>query len=288
MFHRWLFLLAVAAVPAGLFAGEPPRPAEPECQELTFPVKWAYCIYPGEDDGSRVVYFMHGLGHSEKTWGEKKDGVGALLRDQWALDGKKRPTVISVSFGPFWLIAPRNGSKYGGLLEAFPVLVIPTVEKKLAKVPDERVLLGESMGGFNATQLAFKASKYWVRSAMLCPPITELGPNASPEAIKKFVEETGAKPDLVENAVKLSKTFFPTDEAWADAAPLNLVAKADGRSVPPLQVTCGNRDEYGFYPGSRKFALTGLGRGLKLDWRSLLAGHCAMDAKATAAFLLAR
>lgn len=281
-----LFLVLSFVLPSALFATEPPQETV-DCQEVTFPVKWKYCIYNGDDDGARVVYFLHGLGHSEKTWGGAKS-VGALLRDQWRLDGKKRPTVISVSFGPQWLIAPRNGSKFGGLLEAFPALVVPAVEKKLAKAPEERVLLGESMGGFNATQLAFKAPKLFVKVSLLCPPITELGPFADEAAITKFVEETGAKRDLVEGAAKLTQAFFPTEEAWAAAAPLGLVAKAEKDGVPPLQVTCGSRDEYGFYPGSRKFALIARGRLLDIEWRSLLAGHCAMDSKSTSEFLLAK
>lgn len=272
------------AAPA--LATDSPASDPVECHEQKFPVKWAFCIYAGEDSGERVVYFFHGLGHSEKTWGEKR-GVGALLRDQWQLDGKKRPTVITVSFGPQWFIASRNGSKYGGLLEAFPVLVIPTVEAKLAKAPEERVLIGESMGGFNATQVAFKLPKLFARISMLCPPITEIGPFADEATITKFIEETGATRELVEGAAKLSQAFFPTQEAWDAAAPLNLVAKADAKTTPPLQVTCGNRDEYGFYPGSRKFALIARERGLDVQWRSLLAGHCAMDAKSTARFLLA-
>lgn len=281
-----LFLAVFFAAPAA-FATEPPR--EPvECTTLTFPVKWSYCVYAGEDDGARVVYFFHGLGQSEKTWGEAKS-VGALLRDHWRLEGKKRPTVIAISFGPQWLVARRgNGSKFGGLLEALPSLIVPMVEKKLAKAPEERVLLGESMGGFNASQVAFKLPTLFSRVAMLCPPIAEISPFADEAAIAKFVEETGAKRELVEGAAKLTKAFFPTEEAWAEANPLNLVAKAEAKAVPPLQVTCGSRDEYGFYPGARKFALIGRGRSLDLQWRSLLAGHCAMDTKSTSEFLLAR
>jgi pimeloyl-ACP methyl ester carboxylesterase len=285
-FARLLGLFLFSVLPVLAWAGDEANGAG-ECHELKLPVRWNFCVYRGEDDGARVVYFFHGLGGSEKSW-SAPNGVGALLRDQWKLDGVRRPTVVTVSFGPQWLIAPRNGSKFGGLLEAFPTLVVPTVERKLPKVPDERVLLGESMGGFNATQVAFKLPKLFARVAVLCPPITEISPFADEAAITKFVEETGAKRELVEGAAKLSQAFFPTEEAWSKAAPLGLVAEADKDAIPPMQVSCGNRDEYGFYPGARKFGLVAKERELPVEWRPLLAAHCAMDTKSTADFLLAR
>lgn len=240
---------------------------------------FTYCVTADKDKSDTYVYMLHGLGQSAKTWGTPLL-TGALLEEQWA---EKAPTVINVSFGPTWLLAQKNGQKDSGLLEVFVGGVLPAIEKKHG-VPKHRRLLGESMGAFNALQLALKQGKLFERVAVICPPVVTPSPYDA-DAIEKFIKETKANALLVKGAIALVRNFYETKDDYAKASPLALIETVDPKELPELYVSCGSKDDYGFFPGTKQFVKQAKERKIGVQWHPLLGTHCAMDAVSTAEFL---
>lgn len=280
--------LALAAlllvVGTAAFATEPARLAADCGAAKAGPVSWKFCVYT--ETGSRnqdVLYYFHGRGLDEKAWGDDGYYTG-MVRKAWQAHGAGAPTVIAISFGKDWLLVPKNKSPYSGLLDAFTAAVVPTMEARIGGVKGRRILLGESMGGFNGTAVALRTTLF-AKAALLCPPMTTLSPFATEAEIVAFIERTKASPEKVRGAIQLSRAFLPEPADYDAASPLQLAEKASS-ATPPLYVSCGSYDEYGFFEGAERFAATARARGTKVAWRPLQGGHCAVDIESVAAFLL--
>lgn len=271
---------------ASLAASAVPQPKiKTKCVDSHQPVPWTYC--KSVTEGSRntdVLYHFHGKGLSAKTWAET-DYYTSMVREEWARRGQQAPVVVAVSFGPIWLMVEKNKSPASGLFEVFTKVVMPTVEKTIPHFSGRRLAVGESMGGFNATQIALKAGDLFARVAILCPPIVEMSPFASKEEVEKFIVTTKAKPQLVEQIIQISRYFMPEEGDWKRSSPLGLAQTNLSWRSPKLYVSCGLYDEYGFFRGAEKFAEVGEQRGSRVQWRPLYGGHCAIDPPSLAAFL---
>jgi hypothetical protein len=128
------------------------------CREFAGPRPWSACVT--RTKGSRnpdVLYYLHGGEDDERQW-SKTTGYAELIRKRWQAKGFSPPAVAAVSFGRLWLLAEKNASPESGLFEEFTGTVMPTVESQLVERPRRRLLLGESMGGFNAAVLALKCT----------------------------------------------------------------------------------------------------------------------------------
>lgn len=143
------------------------------------------------------------------------------------------------------------------------------------------------MGGFNAAQLYLKRGSLFKRAALLCPAITSISPFATKEEVDAYMKRTGAKPFNVLSAISLAKQFFPTAEEYNASAPLVVADKYLGPDSPPVHVSCGMQDGYGFQEGAKMFADLALDRKVpEATWQELEGGHCTFDAKAVADFIL--
>ena len=131
---------------------------------------WKYCIHTNDrTSGSSYLYVFHSQDEDERFW-SKGGGYPALLQKYWQEKSSKIPKVITISFGPLWLIAPKMTNENTGLLERFRDEVFNKIEGHLGR-PKRRFLLGESMGGLNVLSLALHLPQYFSRVASLCPPI---------------------------------------------------------------------------------------------------------------------
>jgi len=259
------------------------------CQSLTQPLPWRYCVWKTKGSRSHdVLYHLHGATLDENVWGDDRYYTG-LVRQQWEDTGvTDAPVVVSLTFGPHWLLVPRNELPTSGLLEFVLGHAIPGIESGLPFVAQRRLLVGESMGGFNAAQIALKAPSSFSKVAILCPAIADISPFATEAEVEAFVTKTGAKRELIDKIRKIGAAFIPNAEAWEKVAPLGLAEKLLGPTSPPLYLSCGTYDEYGFFGGTRRFASIGHAKGAKVQWRPLYGGHCAVDAASLARFLTAR
>ncbi len=198
-----------------------------------------YCIQRGSDV---VLYYLHGAGQNHHSW--EKWSVARELEKDFGRSGFPVPTVVSISFGQYWIL------KKGTELDRFTGIAMPYVEQRIG-IPKKRWLWGLSMGGFNATQLLLHHPRLWSTVVFSCPAITPLSPYAGAEAIQEFIARNEADPGKVRWMLSFSRKAFKRRE-WPENDPLALAANSSG--LPPVFVECGDKDEYGFFEGAKRFA----------------------------------
>jgi predicted esterase len=284
---RLLLASAVLFVPLIAFASEPAGGLKSDCAKVEARVPWSYCVT--ESVGSNnldVLYFLHDAHDNEKTW--ENDKVTRAIRDEWARRGFRAPRVVTVSFGDIWLLAEKNTSKDSGLFEMFTREIMPAIESRISPSVGRRYLLGISMGGFNALQLALKKGELFEKAVILCPAIAGVSPHSTSDEISAYIKRNKASGLRVKAMFKIARHFYPDESSYRAADPLAVIQSAPLSTIPPLQISCGSADEFGFYEGASRFASLAQRAGVKVEWRSLQGGHCAADAGSAAAFLTQR
>ncbi len=73
------------------------------------------------------------------------------------------------------------------------------------------------------------------------------------------------------------------EAAWSEIDPAALASRAP--SAPPFWIEADAGDEFGFLSGARALAAALRSRGDAVDFTVLPGGHCAIDARAAAAFV---
>jgi enterochelin esterase-like enzyme len=199
------------------------------------------------------------------------------IEGEWHDSGYPAPTVVSISLGPIWLLNPERADE---VIKH----VIPTIESRLGIAPRHRYLIGESMGGFNAIQLLMRHPSTFKKVAVLCPGVMRLSPSATRADVTAFVARTGANRRRVEMAVDMWKSGFPTEGMWKEASPLIAGERLLGPQSPPLYVSCGTKDEFGFFEGAKAFAELAQAKGVPTAWEAVVGGHCSVAPRAVAQF----
>lgn len=250
-----------------------------------------YCIHEGQT--SDVLFYLHGGNGGLESWLDK-GYFTSQIQDYWLNQGIPSPTVINITYGPGWLLTSKNSSPYSGLFEDFETRLRPKIESLLKVQPKRRLLLGESMGAFNALQLSLRTDNY-SKAAILCGVVSE---KASPfssdsdltEEIRKssafkYHGEVGLQQMLrrLKGALGLARQFYPTLIEWIGNDPLNWAERTTSRT--DFYIASGFHDEFASYEGNAALAKTLTERNLKVDWRPQWGGHCAVDIPSVAKFL---
>lgn len=241
-----------------------------------------YCIYrAGQGTNGDVLYHLHGRGLDERIWNDDTY-LTALLQAQWRDRGVLPPTVVTLSYGPTWLLTPRGVRRESGLLEDL-MGRLPEVESRTG-APRRRLLVGESMGGLNVLIAGLSEPRSFNKIAALCPGVYVDSPFDSLTTIRAGIERTGANPKNAFGVWMLARKYIADEAEWRRISPLSLIERA-GPDFPALYVSNGLYDAYGNYEGSRLLAERAVMRGVRTEWRPLYGGHCATDVASLASFL---
>jgi S-formylglutathione hydrolase FrmB len=265
-----------------------------KCEKFSQPIDGGYCVHiPDSHRSNDIAYYLHGGGGSEFSW-QEEGFYTAQLRKEWSRQNSKLPTVVSISFGETWILVKKNASPHSGLFETVTAKIIPMIEKRLGGLKGRRIVFGESMGGFNSIQLSLRTSMF-DKSGVICSPMTEVSPFASIQEIRKHIEGSSAwqyyknhSPDTVlrsiDEVIQLAKAFYPTQEIWDLADPLNL-AKTPRSKSTKVYVAIGFYDRLAAYEANEIFVKSLEKSGVSVDWRPQWGGHCSIDIPSLAAFL---
>jgi pimeloyl-ACP methyl ester carboxylesterase len=260
-------------------------PALKECFSVQGVQPWKYCIHTpaGAKKEGSIAYHLHGRNLDENTWSDETYYT-SMIQDYWEAKKISPPTVVSVSFGPVWLLIPKGEKDKSGLSEFFINNVLPEVEKRLGK-PKERILFGESMGGLNSIMLGLQNPQFFKKVASLCPAVYTISPFDSLTEIQTMIQRTGADEETVMGVVQLAQVFFTNDLEWQRSAPLQLIEKINPQTAPKFYLSCGFYDKYGNFEGNKLLAERAQLRGIQMDWHPLYGGHCVTDINSIPEFL---
>lgn len=263
-----------------------------DCGTVKQTPAWSYCIsHDIQSSNPDVVYLFHPAGTTHTYW---KDGGPSVTKiiSEWTQRNMEPPTVVSISFGFYWLLVSKNESPQSGLYPVFEESVLPTIEKKLGELKQgpprkgKRILLGFAMGAFNAIQVAMRLPERFEKAALLCPAITSISPYASLEEKALFISRTKAKPLMVARAIAIAKTFLPSESTWKAQSPIHTGKLFLHSKTPSLAISIGKLDEYGFFEGTEMFAKVADKQGVDTQFWPVEGGHCEFDAEKIAAFLI--
>jgi S-formylglutathione hydrolase FrmB len=261
------------------------EPATKECFSGGISAIWKYCVYTArQGTNGGIAYLLHGRNLDENIWNDDTFYT-ALIQKLWAMSKDLPPRIVTVSFGPIWLLTPKNSQKNSGLIDIFTKELIPEIEKKLGN-PSYRVVFGESMGGLNSLILGLRTQKLFQKVAALCPAVYTGSPFDSFSKIKEFIARTGADPKIIYGVMSLAKKYVSNQEEWESISPTKLIETSDPNFAPEFYLSSALYDAYGNFEGSEYLADRARLRGFKINWRPLYGGHCAVDVTSLADFLL--
>ncbi len=257
----------------------------PAIKEFTVDGPLRYCVYRavGGVNGD-IVYHLHGRNLDENVWNDDTYFT-SMVQSQWESSKQKPPTVVTVSYGPVWLLTPKGQAESSGLLDDF-VRRIPNIEAKIGS-PNRRMVIGESMGGLNSLILGLSRPHLFSKVASLSPGVYNLSPFSSFSVLKAAAARTGADPKIGFGVMQLAKKYITNEDEWNSISPISLINNAS-ETYPELYLSCGLYDKYGNFEGSKILAEKAIGKGVKTIWHPVYGGHGAVDVSSLADFLVSR
>jgi pimeloyl-ACP methyl ester carboxylesterase len=241
-----------------------------------------YCIYRAKSGtNGDVVYHLHGRNLDEQIWNDDTYWT-SMVQANWQQTKVLPPTVVVISYGPIWLLAPKGKKPDSGLLEKF-MAKLPDIDEKTG-TPKRRLLLGESMGGLNVLIAGLTYPESFAKIASLCPGVYAISPFASLSSMKEALERTGADPKIGFGIWLMAKKYVADEKEWKRISPLDLAKRANGQ-YPAMYLSNGLYDAYGNFEGTQILAEKAARRGVSVEWHPLYGGHCATDTSSLALFL---
>lgn len=288
---KFLFLFALISL-------SPFANASPNCQEMETPFpnqKGGLCIYPGSPNGD-LLYYLHGRGGHAGLW-EEAGFWPEQIRAYWQAHGMPAPTVVAVSLGEEWLLGPKTTAPAGfGALEFFTGRVMPAIESQIGGVKRRRILLGDSMGGFNSLQLGLKTDLF-AKVAALCAPMgADLSPFDSDEAIHEYLRKSSVFRSgkysldklkaIFAGMVKSVRYFWSSKEEFEGSDPVPLARRLKAPLSTKFYLAVGYFDRFTAYEGNEALAAALKASGTSVDWRPQWGDHCAVDIPSLSEFLV--
>jgi pimeloyl-ACP methyl ester carboxylesterase len=258
------------------------QPAEQQCDQEGH---LRYCVHrAGGGVNGDVVYHLHGRNLEAEVWNDPTYFT-ALLQAYWQNAGLLPPTIISLSYGPVWLLTSKGQAESSGLLDTI-WRDISAIEARVGS-PKRRLLMGESMGGLNSLVLGLSQPQHFDKVAALCPAVYTASPFTPLGQILKGIERTGADPRIVFGLWQLSRDYVANADEWRRFSPLALIESASVQQTRlNLYLSAGLYDRYGLFEGTERLAQRAAQRGVPTDWHPLYGGHCAIDIVSLGRFLV--
>jgi hypothetical protein len=244
-----------------------------------------YCVHTAAGGvNADVVYHLHARNLEAEVWNDPTYFT-AQLQAYWQQAGLRPPTVVSLSYGPVWLLATKGEAEHSGLLDTI-WQDIRAIEARVGP-PKRRLLMGESMGGLNSLVLGLSRPQHFDKVAALCPAVYQDSPFTPLSRIREGIVRTGADPRTVFGIWHVSRSYVANAEEWSRFSPLALIESASVQQTRlSLYLSAGLYDRFGLYEGTEQLAQRAAQRGVPTDWHPLYGGHCAIDVVSLGTFLV--
>lgn len=238
-----------------------------------------YCIsVQDRRQNPDVLYYFHGAdapvmfnARLDRPW---RHGTAAVMQ-LWNGSDRPPPTIISISWGPTWILKDDK-------LVAFRDELIPRLEARFIRPQvRRRMVLGGSMGGLNAFLAWAQMPEMLSAAAFQCPAFTRFSPFSDKSARGKEIARIASMLELeLPQGAKLinagldilSQAFrphFTSTEEWLEYQPEALMKRDARRRLPAAYMVYDAFDEYGF-DGAPAIAAAGQ----PITYERIDGGHC--------------
>ena len=250
-----------AAPPPGGQRGMGPRAMPASDRAKTFDSKAlgapvTYVAYlPADYETSKapypVIYALHGMFENSAFW--ERRGL-APQYDELVKSGVAPNAIVVTVDGGNNLFVNSGKGMYQDMVTKDLVDHIDRTYRTIAK-REGRALLGVSMGGYGALNIAFSRPEVFgavaTHSAMLLTEIPTMEAGARGGQMRAF---TGVFGEPVDPAV------------WKQDDPLEQAKSVDPKKVPALYFDCGGQDRYGLFKGNEALHVILDGRRIPNDF----------------------
>lgn len=227
--------------------------------------KW--CVYKDSTvRSSTVLYYFHGNAGSERSWGSADHNQ---LSQKWGTGTDAPAAVITISFGSNWFLNDK-------LQKIVTDSAMPAAEAQLNFSVRTRVLLGESMGGFNASVMAQQSRPVFDRIAIVCPAIYNINPYAHGSDVRAFInnQPEGINTSFIHKWLGKQRDYYSSGEEFNAIDPTQWTERISDRRFP-LYLQANQNDPLGVHDGALLMAKAARARKLNIQWTSLPnTGHC--------------
>lgn len=223
-----------------------------------------YCIYQNSPEPKSTIWFFHGLADDHNVF---KDPQGNRISYRYFMEQVPEVRIVAISYGTLWMLSPasaRTEEPVQGTLEVFRNQIVPFIESQ-ATLPRPWTVMGQSMGGFNASQLCAGAPDLWQKCVLLnsmmpsCDPFTGAfagGLNPVGGGFG-YINACHPGPDA------MVKDQFTAGE-YAVQQPIETLKKAT--QLPQTYVTACELDDFGLFTGPKSWVIQAEAKGFEIQW----------------------
>lgn len=222
-----------------------------KCFEEKLPVAWSFCINKTLASSSKnLIYHFHGRNGAATWWNDQTYYTGKV-HSNWLANNEPPPIVASISFGKLWLLID-DPNATENLHRFFLDHAMKRIEQEIGSPIEQRMAVGESMGGVNALILAMKSKGVFSKVASLCPVLPPVSPFAPIRELYTYVVRSSMSLKRALMTYLFSKKFYPSESVWKENDPLHLSKSFTVDGAPSLYLSCGEKDEWGCLEGSQQ------------------------------------
>ena len=238
-------------------------------------VEYKYCLRRSATANSDVIFYLHGGGGDEKQF-FRENGFVELFKASFKANGKSMPGVITLSFGPSWLLGDVATPQHPALLPLVANEILPALETKVRIGTGRLFVMGPSMGGYNSALLALRLKDKFAKALPLCPGMLPIPFDATKNQVDAYLKANSPKiiRKALENVLNWVRHDFGTAQVWSRHNPIELAATAASVRTQ-FYVSSTYDDDYGFYEGAKTFAEKLKTKGFEVEHSFDLTGrHC--------------
>lgn len=245
---------------------------------------------------STCIYFFHSVNGDRESWKTYADTYRALAE---TVDFY----LVSVSFGDRWFLT-NSAQEYQFHIPVarFAELLLNEVERAFPGKIANRIVMGTSMGAYNAAELAFRYPQAFSQALLISASILPIDPfsdesdilseidkierNAQPirHAFKKALFWKSPHDSAMWSMLAYQRTRFVTHDNWNASDILETVKSA--ANLPNTYISYGESDIYG--AGNQLLAELARDKATHLEIHELKGGHTAFDGRSLCDFIVAR
>lgn len=252
------------------------------------------CIATPKSWNGQTWFFMHGAGGDIDAW---KGFARQILRYRKA---DLLPAIVAMSLGPKWFLVDHVSDPDIKGSTLFWKKIIPVVKNSVPEL-GKTVVLGHSMGGFNALAIFTDRPDFWNAIVLVTPAIADISPYASISEKESYVKRTNhptwkqwikhlllnekKSTEAIDIILANWRRLAKNDKEWRLINPLYRLEEMPRGIRTRFFISCGKNDPFGFLEGAARVTELLKNAGIAVESCFLSGGHMVIPFKKIAQFL---